>query len=431
MTDQFTVRLSRYSHTETYDRKVFTIMFPESMITAALTDPEETEIDINEPIVTPYVLSYLNDVTQGFIPEVPSIDMTQASRYLLIPLLGVISDPMYAQFRMKYPELNLAESEELNGHYGPILEYSLRYRYPMLLQYLWEEEDIAKHQPENLNGLYIAAYMNNLPAFRRLVGNVQDPTQSMDLSPFDTLTGFDRELLPWTVPIRMNVAEAAVYGRSNEVLAYITSLPQFKDEQWSIALDNLAISNNLVGIDLVVPLVPRDEIDIMLDEPDPGWTWEVVGHLLPMEGKDITPENALDVLIRSDWIISLGVLSALPDDVALGVIGKAIEEGAVSLQVLQDIIFLKIEDPDFIKGLYEAAKNHGDFRELLTFRDHVPNIIDPNQIWTDILTGISLEDAADLYDYIAGLDIPTMLEHAKRVGRQDLVDWIMAHPVVE
>ena len=80
----FKIYLLSYTYGKDFNRDQFTTMFPESMITVALTDPDEKEVGISERVVTPYILDYLSNLLAGGIPEVPKdpLIMKSASRYL-------------------------------------------------------------------------------------------------------------------------------------------------------------------------------------------------------------------------------------------------------------------------------------------------------------------------------------------------------------
>ncbi len=157
-----TVNLPRYNYSQSYDRKTFLSDFPNSLISTAFTDPEEKEIDITQPSVTPYVLQYLQTLTEGTTPIVPFEDMTSAGRYLLIPILDVVSDPKYRDFRDTYPNTNLFigpyTSIQILQYtitftstydYREVFFYAIRNNYLSLLRYLLETNPSDKNEETN------------------------------------------------------------------------------------------------------------------------------------------------------------------------------------------------------------------------------------------------------------------------------------------
>ena len=62
--------------------------------------------------------------------------MTEASRYLLIEILGVITDPKYDYFRVAYPDIDLLDKGVLSDQYYNIILFAINSHYPQLGEYL-------------------------------------------------------------------------------------------------------------------------------------------------------------------------------------------------------------------------------------------------------------------------------------------------------
>ena len=106
----FTIELPKYEYKRQFNRNEFIRDFPNSMIATALTDQEATEIIITQPFVTPYVIQYLANLIEGVIPPVSEEDMTQASGYLLIPILGVVCQIQHTRSYGRYhPYLDIMD----------------------------------------------------------------------------------------------------------------------------------------------------------------------------------------------------------------------------------------------------------------------------------------------------------------------------------
>lgn len=272
----FTIYLLPYTYGKTFNRDDFITLFPDSMIATALTDPEATEIDIPNRVVTPYVLNYLVNVVNGGIPEVSyifpsgllegegSLNMIDASRYLLIPLLNVISDSNYSLLMKQYPDLNIADPVQLYQLYLNILRFGLLHGYTSLISYLFDHVDISKRLQDNFEALFVSAYMNNVSVTLKLLQYTIDPAQRIDKDHFRGLVNYD--------PTKggghfieqrldgVDIADASALGNANDILALLVSNPQFKDIEWNIVLDICAYDNNLGGIDLIRKLISPDDI---------------------------------------------------------------------------------------------------------------------------------------------------------------------------
>src|SRR5665648_236769 len=132
----FNISLSG-GYSREFDRKEFLELFPVSMIGTALNDPDATEIKITSPIITPSILDLICImVTTKSIPKITPIpNLNEASRYLLIDVLGVISDPKYEIFRMAY-DINLLHMPLSKEDTEIALTFAIKNSYPALGEYV-------------------------------------------------------------------------------------------------------------------------------------------------------------------------------------------------------------------------------------------------------------------------------------------------------
>ncbi len=88
--NNFIIRLPRYSNMESqFNKDWFTSLFPDSLISRALQDPEANDIDITDSSVKPDILNYLHTMyLEGKIPDgTPDRkDLIDADRYLNIDI---------------------------------------------------------------------------------------------------------------------------------------------------------------------------------------------------------------------------------------------------------------------------------------------------------------------------------------------------------
>lgn len=425
--DEFTIYLLSYAYSKQYDRRVFTDRFPDSMITTALTNPEDNEVDIKERVVTPYVLDYISRIlSSGAVPKVPTEDMTQASRYLLIPFLGLVSDPRYVMFRQMYPEYNLFLVVHLDLHYQNILLFALLHQWSALLNYLWERGDVSNdyHLYENMAGLFIAAYMNNVSAVNVLIKHVRDPTGNIDINILRRLLGREgksNEAL-WNAitASNLNIVGVSSIGRADDVLALLIANPEFKDNQWTIPLEIAVLNKDIKAIDLLRPFVdPGIRQSIIEDEKFNG-NWEVIGHLILDPKVPITPGNVFAYALETDtlWIIP-GVMRVLPDTESLQIIR---DHSSLSREALQEIIDIKQNDQEFLEQLYDIVLESEDYQGLLEFVD----LIGRYQVFKDIIPHIEEDDLKAYLPSLGGYtdQVIDMRAIAEDNDRWDLVDML-------
>lgn len=104
------VRIQGIDHSVDIARDAILKYFPDSMLSRALElDSTCMNIELSRPCISREVLESLKDITTDYLPHVPenySTVFSESSRYLLIPLLGVIGDPKFRYIQETFPLVN-------------------------------------------------------------------------------------------------------------------------------------------------------------------------------------------------------------------------------------------------------------------------------------------------------------------------------------
>lgn len=301
-----TIALSHDTFSIEVDRKLFMTTFPESMITATLQlDSEECRIELENTVVTPYCLEYLKDILDGKDIGVPTVDLSAAGKYLLIDLLGVVSDPLYGQFKM-----NLLHRHDT---YHEIMSWAIQTKYYRLLTYEFDPDQTMY----NLYLGFLAAYADNLPAFKLLLPYVREsPTEYLKLG-LVRLRGVltDHQFTSYeTIYInshQVSVIDVAAIGNANTILEYLINM---KTDAVLIRplLGFISRNDNLRGGELIQPF---------LYECDYVGSHEMLMRLvLP---KDYTYPNLLQAIIVSRHDLATYIVQIpqhLTDDELISVI---------------------------------------------------------------------------------------------------------------
>lgn len=388
----FTVHLPKYDYSQIFNRDKFISMFPDSLLAVAFTDPEEKEVSLENPSVTPYVLQFLSDVMTRTSPYVLPLDMTPASRYLLIPLLAVVSDPKYRMFREQYDYINILNPQDLDDMYSEILNFAVMNEYPSLLSHLWDYTDYTDHPTSNLTALILSVYKNDLSIFRTLLPKVPDPTQAVDISQVRDEMKIDPAL---NYIKSITVIEGSALGKSNTILSYIISNPQFnyRASDWYNSLYISAILQNYEAIDMIRPLTSDEYIKVLAEEAGDRGNLLLVSHLVVPIGTPITPKNVLQAVIvdRIDEALPI-VLRNINDELAHQVIQDNIN--TLSADQTEIIIKTKRDDIRFIRSFYNLVLDSKNWVALTYF----DNPITFNKVWSDIFSRITAGELYSLLD---------------------------------
>jgi hypothetical protein len=93
-------------------REFILTQMPQSLFASALElDPTATTIDVDNPIITPTVMQFLVNYSQGIEPEEALPELEAAERYLNVPWMHYYADPGYDQI-MNRANPNSEENRE-------------------------------------------------------------------------------------------------------------------------------------------------------------------------------------------------------------------------------------------------------------------------------------------------------------------------------
>lgn len=220
-----------------FSREQFISMFPYSPVSLALQDTEADEVELIHSEVTPYILNYLSNTINCNILPIPEYNMTSASRYLLIPILGIVSSPLYPSFRETFPDVNLFTFPFNDPQYDQLLTYAIKNNWSELVDYLRDYTEI--NHWSNI-GSIASAYYDRLNLFLKFIPRdiyssyIMNEGQFINLIPeskdiFTTYynymecyhDGFTPEDLKDT---DVDVLKSSIIGKAYSVLSYLVSL---------------------------------------------------------------------------------------------------------------------------------------------------------------------------------------------------------------
>jgi hypothetical protein len=84
------------------DREKFRVAFPNSLIDLSLNDKTAQTLIYNNPFITQEVLQAIYMIMRRKAPIPVSRDLTEAGRYLMIPVLEIVLHPKYSLFHSRY-----------------------------------------------------------------------------------------------------------------------------------------------------------------------------------------------------------------------------------------------------------------------------------------------------------------------------------------
>lgn len=334
------INLPTYDTQYIFDRKQFQDMFPDSMICTAFSDPSENSLDLTHSSITPEVMEYLRGIIQEkklYIPEAPE-KFTEASRYLLIPILEIVGHPRYKSFIEKYPNIDLLQKPSLADNYSHILVYALLHDYSCLYQYLFEQ--IGYEGRNNYYGRYLSAYKNNVRVMKALYKEDYTPIR---YSTFRDLIDSKRDpphVWEYYQNKSLSLTEACLLGRANDTFNLIYSplgaqAPGLggQDTQPDNALVMATLMNNPEAISKLRPSYERGFMDAF---DYSGTDLKLNGTLLGIT-KDFTLEHIYEVAWLSTMpSVAIRFINLVPWDTAF----KYLTENLymVSTQMLQRIL---------------------------------------------------------------------------------------------
>lgn len=139
--DTITVNLPNHNRSWTWNRKLFTTLFPDSIITIATTEADT--VDITSPDVTPQALDLLDNFLTGpaDIIEVSPDDvlsLTTTDRYLNLALFRILVDPNYPDLTKVIDPITLTRPAMMNRLYPHIiLPFGSDHQFATLFAYVW------------------------------------------------------------------------------------------------------------------------------------------------------------------------------------------------------------------------------------------------------------------------------------------------------
>lgn len=147
--------LSKYNYRVKYDSSEFALVFPESLITAALQSNEE-EIPLDNPLVTPATLDVLSQILETKkYTYISDPLMKKRLDYLGIDVPEMVYDPKYVEFTRAFPDVEWDHIDSnypdgdikyvIFGMYSDILDYVIKHEYWTLAQHLFNHTNPQLH----------------------------------------------------------------------------------------------------------------------------------------------------------------------------------------------------------------------------------------------------------------------------------------------
>lgn len=157
--EMITVFLPRYNFQQQYNIKEFTSLFPDSVITRTYELTHETDVPLDNSIVTPEILKLLEYILVN--KDYPYMDssMERVLDYLGIDLPSFIFDSQYEQLKIDYPEIRLFNLGNLDENYNQLLQMSIDYELPLLALYVIKNTNQEKHRNDNTK--FVLDELNN------------------------------------------------------------------------------------------------------------------------------------------------------------------------------------------------------------------------------------------------------------------------------
>lgn len=255
----FTVTLPKYDNASwKFSKWWFSRVHPGSLISTILEqDPMLTHIELTEDVVTPEAMEFLYYPSDcGYPPYIDTgIDLTAAGRYLLCPLMGVMSNPLFSellthlQYVIEPIDLDLLYMV-WGDVYTRMLLFGIKKGWIDLVRYLLEvlpgqpvvgsdeegvDEEIKQMYAKcNQEGLFYAVCYDKVETMKLLIKAGADPMATISCTKLHELSGDDclyshirlvQQVYPHTCPWRetgqMSVASIAIAQFSIGSLRYL------------------------------------------------------------------------------------------------------------------------------------------------------------------------------------------------------------------
>ena len=143
----FTVTLPRHKFIIYFNYEKFNAMFPNSLFIRTIDLTKESNIPIDNPVITPEVLQLLHRIINTRdIPPVSEMIIQTSFDYLGIDLPNVVYDPRYPKFKLIYPDIAYTNWDE---EYSNIISLAQKHDLPELVSYLFKHTDPKNHIVED------------------------------------------------------------------------------------------------------------------------------------------------------------------------------------------------------------------------------------------------------------------------------------------
>lgn len=415
---EFTVTLSKYNYSQGYDRDQFIALFPESMISQALElDKGATNIVLNISDVTPYVLMYINRVIHIRKLPIPATDISQAGKYLLIPLLEMVSDLRYVEFHTDHSEVNLLDHKSLDTYYDTILQFGVYRNWNMLIFYLLDIIPI-KMDYNYIGVLVITTYHNNVPCYNRLRPYIKNPLLTISTQTAKRFfPEFGSKMTYLDHLSQKSLINIAVESGKTDILRLIAQDPAFITEDndelsmWTGALYTACHNGNMDQIDIITSLVSKQTRIYACRYT----TLEVMCRVY-----SVKDEVALLEYMISSKHFDRDILEVI----------KLMKRTNVKLVLQNHLDFIscnlllelhKLKDKGLTDIIYEYYSNQKNFLMMSYFNGYIPDRI----LWKDIICHVEAKDFTLILQMFIGSDMWKLL-HKKAIyyNRPDLVKII-------
>lgn len=227
--------------------------FPTSLLAGIVEqDPEVEHINLENKFVTPEVLNLLQKIVTTSRINYGKYDMTEAGRYLLMPILEVISDPKYHVMPGRYNNIPLDDAK-LKKDFPYYFAYALNSNFDALVRYMIERVPFILNQKELELPLAMTIYSNKPQYYRLLRSYVDDPEDIVITLP-ELLVGYPNADMvikkqSFTLP------ELAILTEANEILAMMVNDNAFSSYDWVHAYNLANEIGNMEAVQIILPIL--------------------------------------------------------------------------------------------------------------------------------------------------------------------------------
>lgn len=291
MSDVIEIRLPEYDGKSwTFSREAFLRLYPESFIGLALQDTEAEVIDIVNPVITPYVMDYLTRLFAQNPPPSSSLqNLTQASRYLLMPIMGITSNPLYSGIQPLFVDIN--------RNYLSIIVYGIQHNWMDLISYIWEQtEGGVDHTQDDTLVLLLSAHYDRLPVFLRIVERGVSPKVEV---PYNVILPLIDPAFRHQVPGNANAVIISARSSARTVLKWLFDNISFDSSVWGEALGMGHTNRDYPVIDIVRSKADLYTYQYWITTSLREQELNTAGHILGVQ-EPITFTLVLDRLIKDN-----------------------------------------------------------------------------------------------------------------------------------